>query len=96
VVGTPDGWAYRESLSHFGAGNPTPGEFQFNVLHLDGHVHDSVWQEVLAGPGSYVVYTPEVGSNRCRPYGWQWRDPTDDDYGVEPTPGFRGAFDLNK
>jgi hypothetical protein len=93
-VGDPKGWGYRENRSHFGAANPTPGSFRFNVVHLDGHVHDSVWQEVLAGSGGYAVYM-EGSSTRYRPYGWKWKNPSSDKYGVELTPDFEGALDMN-
>jgi prepilin-type N-terminal cleavage/methylation domain-containing protein/prepilin-type processing-associated H-X9-DG protein len=86
IVGTPNGWAWRRNVGHFGATRPAPGEFRFNVLHLDGHVHDSVWQEMLVGSG---------WAGGGLPYGWQWKS-AGRDYGIELIPRFESAFDQSE
>jgi prepilin-type N-terminal cleavage/methylation domain-containing protein len=92
VVGQPNGWVYRENRGHFGGADQSPGGFTFNVLHLDGHIHDSVWREIYNGSGGWGV--KEGGSSNARPYGWRWKGPSQN-YGVEHTPGFDGALDRN-
>ncbi len=88
AVGVPaDNWAPRRNVSHFGAVQAAPGEFRFNVLHLDGHTHDSVWSE----PTTSQAWAMPDGTGR--PYGWEWRVPDDFYKGVRPADGFDGSFD---
>jgi prepilin-type N-terminal cleavage/methylation domain-containing protein/prepilin-type processing-associated H-X9-DG protein len=71
--------------SHFGVLQAAAGEFRFNVLHLDGHVHDDIWKE---------PYTSGQWTIQRRPYGWPYC--ADANYGVEEDPDFSGAYDKNK
>jgi prepilin-type processing-associated H-X9-DG protein len=48
-------------VSHFGLKRNTVGRFRFNILHLDGHVDESVWQETRDTTPSWGV-----------PYGWKY------------------------
>jgi prepilin-type N-terminal cleavage/methylation domain-containing protein len=91
VVGIPaTGWVSRRNVSHFGATAAAPGQFNFNVVHLDGHVNDSVWQESFTAKGWGIK------ESTTRPYGWGQRNPGIPKYGVKLTSGFEGAFDRNK
>jgi prepilin-type N-terminal cleavage/methylation domain-containing protein len=91
AVGTPaSNWEPRRNDSHFGATVAAPGKFYFNVVHLDGHAHDSVWQEPFSAKGWGIV------EGTTRPYGWGQRIAGNPWSGVKLTPGFVGAFDRNK
>jgi prepilin-type processing-associated H-X9-DG protein len=65
-----------------------PGEFVFNVLHLDGHVHDSPYPEAIPAETAY-----NVNDGGLRPLGWRWKADKND--GVELTPGISCAVDMN-
>ncbi len=88
---------------HFGATWTREGKFQFNILHLDGHIDASVWKEPYQSVnstngdnpgGQWVVYSWESGwGQKHRPYGWLRQSP--DNLGCRTTPMFEGAFDQN-
>ncbi len=87
-----NGWA-RGYMSHFLAREPFYERFRFNVLHLGGHVHDSVWKEPQSSTGWTVA-------PNGHPYGWPWK--ADEEGGgydiVNPlvaTPIFDDPFDEN-
>jgi len=81
----------RNYRSHFGAGQTLQGEWRFNVLHLDGHVHESPWREPS-------IEDEWIGAERDFPYGWRSPAPTSIDqiYGISQDPFIPGAFDRNK
>jgi prepilin-type N-terminal cleavage/methylation domain-containing protein len=92
IVGVPqscyDGaMKYRRNVGHFGATHTIAGIFKFNVLHIDGHVGDTIWaMPDLAGDwlfGGYWSY----------PYGWKHCD--NRDYGIEKLPDFDERWDDN-
>ncbi len=82
--------AHVHSPSHFGAPLPLLGDFRFNALHLDGHVHDDQWME--AKPTATQWHTSNT-TNWSGVYGWKWIN-----WGPERefTPAFEGAFDRNR
>ncbi|MFC1671696.1 type II secretion system protein [Planctomycetota bacterium] len=82
------GYEGRLNRGHFGAAQAAPGEFRFNVIHLDGHVHDSVWSEPFTALGW------GVDGGGGRPYGWRWR--SDFWNGIEVDPTFEAPFDKNE
>jgi hypothetical protein len=85
------GW--RKFQSHFRTKRSIPGEWRFNVLHLGGHVDDSIWKEAYV-TSMWLVYSSQVGwDQRMRPYGWWTKSPANDGY--QDTPMFEGAFDQN-
>ena len=91
AVGTPaDNWEPRRNVSHFGSVKAAPGKFWFNVIHLDGHVHDSIWQEVNTADAW------ALSEGKGKPYGWDWRVPNDFYKGIKLTENFEGSFDRNK
>jgi hypothetical protein len=75
--------------SHFGATRASTGTFRFNVVHMDGHVHDAQWNE----PWTAGHWGVSEGSGKGRPYGWKWKPSKDD--GVEMDSDFSGAYDMN-
>ncbi len=94
MTGEPFGsWEWRRNASHFNVGQTIPGSLRFNIVHLDGHVHDAVWAEYLSiAKGTWGVVESCGWGNR--PYGWEWSIPNYD--GVRLTEGFPGAFDENR
>jgi prepilin-type processing-associated H-X9-DG protein len=79
-------------MTHFGLKTAMPGEFRFNVLHLDGHVDDSVWKETKS---SEMWQMPH--DYRKRPYGWATKNGAwPEKMGPEEWPLFEGAFDQNE
>jgi prepilin-type N-terminal cleavage/methylation domain-containing protein len=80
----------RYYSSHFGLRDPVPGDWRFNVVHLDGHVDDERWMEVRDKWGSNW-WTFDDGSAYA-PYGWRYKSSTE----IEPIPGFHRAFDRNR
>jgi prepilin-type processing-associated H-X9-DG protein len=96
-----EGWGtqmYVMSPSHFGSTRARAqggGEsFRFNVLHVDGHVHDDVWKEYLVDAVSWLP-KGDGYSTANRPYGWWLKGPYGDGC-LKTTPMFEGAFDQNK
>ncbi len=93
----------RDYRSHFGV-RGTPGSFRFNVVHLDGHVHDDSWKEYKAPNAcTWLVYRPGWDPNSAYsvPYLWEWKQtpPSSGSHqGIHLNPeyGQRGAFDWNK
>jgi prepilin-type N-terminal cleavage/methylation domain-containing protein/prepilin-type processing-associated H-X9-DG protein len=83
LTGT-SGSLWRRNVSHFGVGETVPGGFRFNVLHLDGHVHDEVWREA-------TICTKWTIQGQDRPYGWRFKSSWED--GIEVIPDFVGRFD---
>jgi hypothetical protein len=90
----------RRFVSHFGERQTVPGALRFNIVHLDGHVDDTVWKDKPqreATPAGHLTYC--AGSGFPRPYGWPykyewygtgvWLD------GIVEEPVFVGAFDCN-
>jgi prepilin-type processing-associated H-X9-DG protein len=59
----------RRCVSHFGYAQTVPGEFRFNVVHLDGHVSQHIWKEAYISD-SYTV--PDPDNDWWRPIGWPW------------------------
>jgi prepilin-type N-terminal cleavage/methylation domain-containing protein len=89
----------RNYTSHFGVRQTVTGEFRYNVMHLDGHVHDDVWKESVTPGKSPIVNHWAADPNY--PYGWPWNDyetgGTGGNYeGIVEDPVFPGAFDRNK
>jgi hypothetical protein len=80
----------RNYRSHFGVMQTVSGLWRFNVVHLDGHVHDAAWNE------REIVY--RWLNDDGFPYGWRGPASTavDGIYGVKETPDFDGAFDRNR
>ncbi len=94
------GWWQGDALdrvfaSHFGCRETIMGEWRYNVVHLDGHVHDSTWLRAEKGVGWMSGYNTSGGALiDIDPYGWRWIDPSNKGtYGLEPIDGFSGAFD---
>jgi prepilin-type N-terminal cleavage/methylation domain-containing protein len=102
----PSTWALnapRNYRSHFGARTSRPGRFVFNVVHLDGHVHNGTWKEVRSPNSTHWLifrsgyYNPMYSTA----YGWLWDcEPTKPSssahMGSRNEPDFAGAFDENK
>jgi hypothetical protein len=65
-----------------------PGEFRFNVVHMDGHVSQRIWKE----PFISERFMEHYNGDDWRPYGWPWNDPPPDLGIVEDTPN-NWAFD---
>jgi len=82
----------RTFTSHFGARSTLAGLYTFNILHLDGHVDDSVWKDPYPF-GNWLVYGGPGWDQRQRPYGW-WTQ-GDATLGYKELPEFEGAFDQN-
>jgi hypothetical protein len=80
----------RNYRSHFGVMQTAAGLWRFNVIHLDGHVHDATWNE------PDIVHRWLNGDGF--PYGWRGPADTAADgiYGIKETPDFEGAFDRNR
>jgi prepilin-type N-terminal cleavage/methylation domain-containing protein len=102
----PHNYAERRMKSHFcssgtrptdGTGNFRKGEiflFRFNVLHIDGHVHDDIWKEPYWNANAWLPGGPSYTYN-YRPYGW-WLESPAGDGSLKTKPMFEGAFDQNK
>jgi prepilin-type N-terminal cleavage/methylation domain-containing protein len=93
-------------VSHFGVPKAYTGLYRFNIVHLDGHVDDTVWKELNTAnipDNGYLV--PRTNNDRDRPYGWLWKGSTPSnpedgrwngtDEGIQDTPWCEGAFDTN-
>jgi len=96
VPGTGTPWAgclWRKHVSHFGCAQMAPGDFRFNVLHIDGHVHDSVWAEPNVNEWRWGPLF--LGRSCTHPYGWKVH-PSGYNYGVVPIEGFEGSYDYGK
>ena len=78
--------------SHFGWRKTVPGGFRFNVLHIDGHVDDSIWQENTVET-NWLVYGTGGYNYKNHAYGWQRG--ADPHAGMKDYPEFEGAFDQN-
>ena len=77
----------RTNRSHFGVARTTTGLFRFNVIHLDGHVGDTVWNI------PDIVNDWLFNGYWAHPYGWQWQ--SDTTKGWEKVPGMDERFDEN-
>jgi len=91
----------RNFRSHFGVRKTPVGEFKFNIIHLDGHVDDGLWQMPLAPNAlSWIENShPNHGWKYGTPYGWLWdtEPPNSNTHGgIRNEAEFRGAFDTNK
>jgi prepilin-type N-terminal cleavage/methylation domain-containing protein len=85
----------RRFQSHFGALSTYVGSsFRFNILHIDGHVDDSRWQDTWFGGGYLVNLKSASTSQKNRPYGF-WRQGSQGSEGPRESPSFEGAFDQN-
>jgi hypothetical protein len=102
---TSFGGAERLNPSHFGVRAGYPGDFRFNVVHLDGHVDDAVWMETRLSSGTgrrdaYWLFKQD--NNFIAPYGWRYKTTSSPGYSddaatnLEPIQGFPLAFDRNK
>lgn len=54
-------------IAHFGARQTLTGEFRFNVVHLDGHVDDTIWKDTRIDSSKWHT-TNSVGGV----YGWEF------------------------
>jgi prepilin-type N-terminal cleavage/methylation domain-containing protein len=83
--------------SHFGTLQTIPGEWRYNVLHLDGHVHDEIWRDTYLSEDWALYRRGDDSSGSPWVYGWEWVDDanvtTRSTYGIRPKNGFTGAFD---
>jgi prepilin-type N-terminal cleavage/methylation domain-containing protein/prepilin-type processing-associated H-X9-DG protein len=90
----------RDYASHFGYRNVVPGEWRFNILHLDGHVDDSIWKEIRTSD-SWLTQALSTTVGRGGPYGWEYVNPssnaTKSEEGVHVQPHMvgNGPFDRN-
>jgi prepilin-type N-terminal cleavage/methylation domain-containing protein len=82
----------RKWFSHFGATKAVEGVFRFNVVHVDGHVDDSIWKSSKVATNQYYPYCIP-SSEWGRPYGYV--DNAPDGNGIKKEPAFEGAFDDN-
>jgi hypothetical protein len=74
---------------HFGARAPWPG-FRFNVVHMDGHVHDDIGKEYnFSGKLGWCLDKAEDNVA----YGWRFQNLGDTGDLVTT---IEGAFDMNK
>jgi hypothetical protein len=83
----------RNNRSHFGVIQTTMNLWRYNVVHLDGHVHDDVWKE------PEIVHLWTTTDSFGFPYGWHGPAPIpegDRIYGPSNEPAFEGAQDKNK
>jgi prepilin-type processing-associated H-X9-DG protein len=85
----------RTFTSHFGVKTPVGGKMRFNVLHLDGHVDDSMWKDLPIYTDSWLLYMDDGGgwNTKRRPYGWWLK--SNNSIGYKEYPEFEGAFDQN-
>jgi prepilin-type N-terminal cleavage/methylation domain-containing protein len=82
----------RDWFSHFGAKRAVEGIFRFNVVHLDGHVDDSLWKDDGTVENNGFPYQVPC-FERGYPYGYGhygWPN-----HAVKRYPDFEGAFDEN-
>ncbi len=85
----------RVYRSHFGYREAIPQEWRFNAVHIDGHVHQAAFRELLK-PVTWLTAPATSG-----PYGWEWVDPSSNE--TKSTKGIRiqnhmaglGPFDEN-
>jgi hypothetical protein len=91
VWGGPWGSRRRNWWSHFGAREAAVGIFKFNVVHLDGHVDDSLWKwaESVKNHGNPYLVQPLRGW----PYGYD--NTGGPNYALNREPTIEGAFDEN-
>jgi len=83
----------RSYVSHFGMRQTVVGSYRFNVVHMDGHVHDDIWHEERISSNWAI----NDNGNGChsRPYGWEWVGGTLGNDGLETESYMDGAFDEN-
>jgi prepilin-type N-terminal cleavage/methylation domain-containing protein len=91
----------RDFVGHFGVRSTPPGVFRFNVVHLDGHVHNAIWKEYKAKRSTnWLVQRSQHANERYAcPYLWGWKGGDGwlgSDNGIEPLPNFSGRFDENR
>jgi prepilin-type N-terminal cleavage/methylation domain-containing protein len=87
----------RDFASHFGYPKVIPGEWRFNVVHLDGHVDDERWLEYLPQCDDWF-FERYSDLNHDSVYGWRFKDVSGSNWkqGLEPIPGFPRPFDENR
>jgi hypothetical protein len=96
------GGAERICPSHFGLREGVMGEFRFNVVHLDGHVDDTVLMDVRESLVDGSDWLFGGWGDWWAPYGWRFKTTSSPEYSqnadsnLEPIPGFPLAFDRNK
>jgi prepilin-type N-terminal cleavage/methylation domain-containing protein len=80
-------------LSHFGTTQAAEGTFRFNMVHLDGHVDDSVWKSHHVGTSQGSPYALPSSSAAPLPYGYSLR--SGGGWGLDKESDFEGALDDN-
>jgi prepilin-type processing-associated H-X9-DG protein len=87
----------RGFRSHFGYRQPVPLGSKFNVLHLDGHVDDSMWAEYLPESDDWL-FARYSNPGHVSVYGWRFKSVSGTDWrqGIEVIPGFPRPFDENR
>ncbi|MFC1671715.1 hypothetical protein ACFL01_01135 [Planctomycetota bacterium] len=83
----------RDFTSHFGLQQSIPSTFRFNVVHLDGNVHDDTWKVPTGDATSWLDHQGSADGYGAA-YGWSWE--ADEDSGWRDEPDIDGAFDWNK
>jgi hypothetical protein len=84
----------RDWFSHFGARTASLGVFRFNVVHLDGHVDDSIWKDDRTVENNgYPYMVPNF--ERGWPYGYGNSGWPNHACHREPIEGFEDCFDRN-
>jgi prepilin-type N-terminal cleavage/methylation domain-containing protein len=83
----------RTYISHFGLRQTVIGSYRFNVVHMDGHVHDDIWREKRIN--NQWAIKDNGNNNHTRPYGWEWVGGTLSHDGLETESYMDGAFDEN-
>ncbi len=88
------GTLWRKNTGHFGAAQTIPGLYRFNVLHLDGHVHDDMWRTPELVTDWLIPSLDQSDPSWWgRPYGWRFKSNWSE--GVELIPDFEKSFDTN-
>jgi prepilin-type processing-associated H-X9-DG protein len=89
----PRNTSRRRFRSHFALMETIPGEWRFNILHLDGHVDSQPYRETVTTQ-EWLINAG--GHQKGVAYGWR-RENTmaGAEKGMLETPEFEGAFDQN-
>jgi hypothetical protein len=89
------GGVWRRNASHFGFAQTFEG-WNFNAVHLDGHVGDSTWREPTVETRWRITSATSGGKV---PYGWPYKkavgQASQNDDGLVDEPVFDEAFDKN-
>jgi prepilin-type N-terminal cleavage/methylation domain-containing protein len=84
----------NDRISHFGSRSSVAGLFNFNVVHLDGHVDDSMWKSEYSGDDNsnqWMLRHIDWGV----PYGYALLSGFYTEHSIAKEPYFEGAFDDN-